>query len=168
MGIGDMGGSHARPSQSAERRGACSIRLAIRSRRLPDMPRHIEPNSDGKQSPVHALWKCQGTASKTAIALGAGVSLSQKVGPFANPRTHAGAKLDLYHPTAIVRPLARAFRRWRRCHCQGWWRRRRFARWRKVRPAQIPVRFDEPDCRRELRQVHRQAIADAMYKAGRC
>ncbi len=26
----------------------------------------------------------------------------------------------------------------------------------------------EPDCRRELRQVHRQAIADAMYKAGRC
>ena len=42
MEIGDTGGSHARPSPSAERRGACSIRLAIHSRRLPDMPRHIE------------------------------------------------------------------------------------------------------------------------------
>ena len=48
--------------------------------------------------------------------------------------THAGAKLDLYDPTAIVRPLARAFRRWRRCHCQGGWQRGRFARWRKFDP----------------------------------
>jgi hypothetical protein len=29
-------------AERSKRRGACSIRLAIRSRRLPDMPRHID------------------------------------------------------------------------------------------------------------------------------
>jgi hypothetical protein len=34
MGIGSTGDSHARPSPSVKPRGACSIRLAIRSRRF--------------------------------------------------------------------------------------------------------------------------------------
>ena len=38
----------------------------------------------------------------------------------------------------------------------------------QVRPAQVQVRFADPDCRCELRQVHRQAIVGAKYKAGRC
>jgi hypothetical protein len=52
MGTGDMGDSRARPSPSAKRRGACSIRLAIRLRRLQTCP---DTSTLNRRSPGRGL-----------------------------------------------------------------------------------------------------------------
>ena len=142
METGDTGDSHARPSPSAERRGACSDLLVTRSRRLPDTSTLIVT----KRSPLRIV-KSRMTLIAGGFAEGGNPSLTDDgaaiatrdyvdvtaIRVVADPRRHDGAPLGESNLTPLARLRTRA--------C-AYWYINATGPWRSCGGRAGPVRFD--------------------------